>query len=65
MEKLNLNTLLIEEKAAEILVVTTETLRKWRVKGIGPVYVKIGRLVRYQLSDLMAFIEQNKVAVNG
>lgn len=33
------------------------TLEGWRVQGIGPRYVKIGRLVRYRLADLDAYLE--------
>ena len=32
------------------------TLEGWRVQGIGPRYIKIGRLVRYSLDDLDAYI---------
>ena len=32
------------------------TLEIWRVKGTGPKYVKIGRLVRYRIEDLDAYL---------
>ena len=35
----------------------TNTLEGWRVKGIGPRYIKIGRLVRYRIEDVERWIE--------
>lgn len=32
------------------------TLEIWRTQGTGPAYKKIGRLVRYSLEDLDAYI---------
>lgn len=36
------------------------TLEGWRVQGIGPRYIKIGRLVRYSIADLDAYLEAQK-----
>jgi len=33
------------------------TLRYWRQTGQGPRFLKVGRLIRYRYSDLMAFKE--------
>jgi predicted DNA-binding transcriptional regulator AlpA len=33
------------------------TLADWRTKGVGPAYVKVGRCVRYRLSDLQTWLE--------
>lgn len=47
-----------EREAAEILSTAVHTLRNWRWRGEGPRFLKIGaRMVRYQRSDLLAFIE--------
>jgi len=35
----------------------TNTLEGWRVRGYGPRYIKVGRLVRYALADLDTYIE--------
>lgn len=43
--------------AAERLGVTPETLRNWRWRGDGPPFVKLGRAVRYRLSDLSAWLD--------
>lgn len=36
------------------------TLEGWRVRGYGPRYIKIGRLVRYSVDDLNTYIEAQK-----
>jgi hypothetical protein len=39
--------------------VSTRTMQRWRLEGVGPTYVKLGRLVRYRQSDLDAFLEKS------
>lgn len=48
--------LLTTAQASEILGLKLNTMEIWRVQGIGPIYRKIGRLVRYAESDLIAYI---------
>lgn len=38
--------------------ISTRTMQRWRLEGVGPVYVKLGRLVRYRRHDLDAFLEE-------
>ena len=47
-------------EAAEFLGLKPTTLEAWRVRGGKLPYLKIGRLVKYAESDLLAFIEQSK-----
>ena len=49
--------LISEERAATLLGMKGQTLAKWRVEGVGPPFVKVGRSVRYKEADLVAFIE--------
>lgn len=56
-----LEQLLTTEQAAAYLGTTRRTLEAWRLTGgsggqAGPVFVKVGRLVRYRPSDLEAFV---------
>lgn len=44
------------KEAAEYLGLTKATLEAWRVRGGGPVFLKMGKSVRYRKSDLDAFI---------
>lgn len=55
--------LLTEQKAAEVLNCTIAALRRWRRERRGPRFVKLGRLIRYNLSDIEAFVEQSTQAV--
>lgn len=49
--------LLSTREAARFLTARPNTLEIWRIQGHGPRFVKIGRMVRYRLSDLEAFVE--------
>lgn len=49
--------LLNEMEAARFLGLRTKTLASWRCRGTGPVFRKIGRLVRYMQSDLEEYLE--------
>ncbi|HEX2858765.1 MAG TPA: helix-turn-helix domain-containing protein [Alphaproteobacteria bacterium] len=52
--------LLTPEEVAVILGVSPETLNVWRAtKRYALPYVKAGRLVRYKLEDVEAFIQAN------
>ena len=46
-----------EHEAAGILGLKVATLQKWRWVGTGPKFLKVGRLVRYRLSDLNDFLD--------
>jgi predicted DNA-binding transcriptional regulator AlpA len=54
--------LLTERQAAEILGVKPASLQVWRTTKRYPLsYVKVGRLVRYRLSALHAFLTAREV----
>jgi hypothetical protein len=44
-------------QAAEFLAVSPRTLEDWRYRGGGPLFRKIGRMVRYTVRDLIAFAD--------
>ncbi len=52
----NAPSLLTEDDAAKFLNVDCRTLQAWRVRGGGPVYRKLGRLVRYSMADLETWL---------
>ena len=55
--------LLTEDETANLLAVAPQTLSVWRsTKRYGLRYSKIGRNVRYKLSDVMAFIESRTIS---
>ena len=67
MQQLSTNSqLLTTHQAAGILALQPATLKKWRVLGIGPKYLRVGpRAVRYRMSDLKKFLTQAKPASNA
>lgn len=57
--------LIDEQAASERLGCKISTLRKWRLLGSGPAYLKVGRLVRYAEADLAAYLDANRVEPAG
>jgi len=53
--------LVTTHEAAEYLGgLKPNTLEGWRVQGIGPRFIKIGRLCRYSIADLDVYLEAQK-----
>jgi hypothetical protein len=48
--------LLTSAEAADYLKVAKQTLAVWRLKGIGPAFVKVGRKVTYDRAMLEAYL---------
>ena len=57
--------LMSREVVAEYLGVNRVTLEKWAQLGTGPVYIKVGRLVRYRKSDLDRWLAEQTVIPNA
>lgn len=58
--------MLTTEQAAAVLNIHSSTLEKGRQshrKGLFPPYVKIGKAVRYRLSDLENWLQANTIQV--
>lgn len=56
--------LIDEHEAAALIGVTASTMNGWRVRRVGPRFCRIGRLVRYQPSDVRAFVESRLVGTS-
>ncbi|MEF3696744.1 helix-turn-helix domain-containing protein [Desulfolutivibrio sp.] len=53
---------LIDEKdAAAYLGLSVKTLQAWRFTHRPPKYLRLGRSIRYRLSDLDAFLNANLI----
>lgn len=53
-----LDRLITESDAARLIGFSIRALQGWRLKGGGPLYVKVsGRAIRYRRRDLMAWTE--------
>jgi excisionase family DNA binding protein len=46
------NRILTDVEVAERLGVSRFTVRSWRLKGVGPRFLKMGRAVRYRSEDV-------------
>lgn len=61
-ERRNMEKLLTQQEVAELLQINPETLNVWRATGRYNLrYFKIGRLVRYKLSDVLDFIDSRTI----
>ncbi len=49
-----------EKEVADLLSLGLSTVQQWRVKGKGPKFLRLGRLVRYRTSDVLDYIESLK-----
>lgn len=57
---MNKQHLISAEQAAEYLDVSTRTLANWRCRGFPNVpYSKLGRCIKYRISDLEAYIAKH------
>ena len=44
-------------QTAELIGVRPNTLEIWRIQGKGPMYRKVGRLVRYVEAEVLAWLD--------
>jgi predicted DNA-binding transcriptional regulator AlpA len=47
-----METLINEKQLSEKLQLSLACLRRWRLCGTGPLYIKVGPLVRYRPEDI-------------
>jgi predicted DNA-binding transcriptional regulator AlpA len=52
---------LSDRQVSQQLGMSRQTLANWRHLGRGPRFVKAGRLIRYAMNDLLAFMEARKI----
>jgi len=52
--------LLTSKAVSEMLSVPEGTLRYWRKVGIGPKWLKLEGSIRYDLADVVAYIERGR-----
>ena len=60
----DVNPWLTEKEVSSITGLSVSTLQKHRFTRKGMNYSKIGRSVRYQMSDVLDFMTAHKVSVN-
>ena len=54
--------LLSTNQAAPLAGVKAKTLENWRCLGLGPKFVRVGRLVRYDPEDIRIWREARKAS---
>ena len=59
-----MNDLLRPKEVANITGLSLETLAQWRSQKRGIPYLKVGRAVRYDPSDVQAYLEGCRVSVS-
>jgi excisionase family DNA binding protein len=59
-QKIDFDNLLTTDEAAELLRVSHGYLRNALHRGIGPQTIRIGRLVRYQICDIEAWLFEQR-----
>lgn len=57
LQSSEMSSLMDQKQVAKMLGVSTKTLESWRWRKTGPRFIKIGRLARYRMSDVMAYIQ--------
>jgi predicted DNA-binding transcriptional regulator AlpA len=60
-----MDSLLMEEEVSEKLQVSLACLRRWRLLGEGPQYVKMGPMVRYRPKDIEDWLATLPTGGNG
>lgn len=48
-----------EASLAARLGISRSTLQSWRYSGRGPRWIKLGRLIRYRVTDIDAYLDAN------
>ncbi len=52
--------MLTPDEAGKYLNYPAETLRRWRMLGTGPKFIKAGRHIRYRKTSLDRWVEQRE-----
>ena len=55
-------TFLTQHELAELLQLPERTLEDWRLTHAGPPYMKLGRHVRYDIADVLAWAKEKRRA---
>jgi len=56
---------LTPEDVANLLQVTVSTLQNWRYNGRGPIFSRMGGIIRYTREDVNAFVSSSRQSITG
>jgi hypothetical protein len=54
--------LISTDEAAAIFGLQPDTLKKWRSRGTGPAFLRLGRAIRYDSVDIAVYLGSRRVA---
>jgi excisionase family DNA binding protein len=54
--------LLTQREAATLLKLSVRTIERLRVSGVGPRFLRLGRSIRYRLTDIESYISSRVVS---
>ena len=57
--------LLTPEDVAGILQVNVNTLQNWRYNGRGPIFSRVGGIIRYTRQDINRFVSDSRQSITG
>ncbi len=57
--------LLSPKQVADLTGISVATLAQWRYRGRGIPFLRIERLVRYDLADVESYLQRSRVEVRG
>jgi predicted DNA-binding transcriptional regulator AlpA len=60
-----MESLLTENDVSASLKVSLACVRRWRLQGEGPQYMKVNNMVRYREADVLNWMEKLPTAGNG
>jgi excisionase family DNA binding protein len=55
-------TLLTQREAATLLKLSERTVERMRTSGLGPKFIRLGRSIRYRLTDIESYIASRLVS---
>ena len=61
----SLDALIDERGLAHTGIASLGTIRRWRREGRGPLFIRIGRLVRYRVGDVRNFLNSRPSGGEG
>lgn len=53
-------TLINEREAAEMIGASVRTMQQWRLRGTGPPFRKLSRMVRYSVRDIEIWVDSQR-----
>lgn len=62
---IQIEPLLTEVQAADLLRLSIRTLQAWRARRFGPRFVRAGRAIRYRRIDIVEWVEAQTVPASA